>query len=227
MLSNKIILLDLCCKAGGASMGYYQGATDLGLQIEITGIDIEPQPNYPFTFIQADAVEYLAMHHHHYTHIHASPPCQMYTNSTAPMRMAGKEYRDNLAEIRQLMIQAGKPAIIENVPQAPMAPDVVLRGDMFGLKVIRKRHFELVNWFMMKPGLPTKKGMVKAGDYVSVFGNANLQSGCKRLKGFEDKTILESWKHAMGCHWMKKDRELSEAIPPAYTRYLSHKFFTH
>jgi DNA (cytosine-5)-methyltransferase 1 len=221
-----IKLLDLCCKAGGASMGYYQGAKDLGMEIQIVGIDIEPQPNYPFNFIEADAVEYLERFHKNYTHIHASPPCQMYSNSTAKIRMNGKLYRDNLAEIRELMIQVKKPGVIENVPQAPMAKDLVLRGDMFGLKVLRKRHFELVNWFMMKPGLPTKKGQVKAGDYVSVFGNANLQTGCKRLKGFEDKTIMESWKHAMGCEWMKKDRELAEAIPPAYTRYISHNFFT-
>jgi DNA (cytosine-5)-methyltransferase 1 len=225
-MKRKIRLLDLCCKAGGASKGYHLGANDLGLEIEIVGIDIEMQPNYPFTFIQADAVNYLTKYHHRFTHIHASPPCQQYTNSTAQRRMQGKVYPDNLAEIKALMIQIGKPGVIENVPQAPIAKDLVLRGDMFGLKVLRKRHFELINWFMMKPGLPTKRGTVKAGDYVSVFGNSNLQVGCKRLKGFEDKTILESWKHAMNCPWMKTDRELAEAIPPEYTRYISHNFFT-
>ena len=76
---TEIKLLDLCCKAGGAAMGYKQAADDLGIKITITGIDIEPQPNYPFNFIQADAVEYLRNNWQNYTHVHASPPCQAYS----------------------------------------------------------------------------------------------------------------------------------------------------
>ena len=80
---TKIKLLDLCAKAGGCSVGYFQSAQDLGFEIEITGIDIEPQPNYPYNFIQTDAVAYLKKNYKKYTHIHASPPCQKYSNSTA------------------------------------------------------------------------------------------------------------------------------------------------
>lgn len=228
-----IKLLDLCCKAGGASMGYEQSAGDLGLSIEITGIDIEPQPNYPHNFIQGDALEYLKENGHKYTHIHISPPCQAYSCSTAMFRNKGKQYREiDIDTLRTLLIQLGKPAVIENVPQAPLKPDVVLYGYMFGLKVIRKRHFECVNWWMMCP-LPDKRmGTVQEGDFVSVYGKAkwrNTNDTKKRSKQklpvWRKKTIRETWAYAMEMPHYMTDVELAESIPPAYTRYIGNEFF--
>ena len=66
-------LLDLFCGAGGAGMGYHRAGFD-----EIVGVDINPQPRYPFEFIQGDALEYVAEHGHEFDAIHASPPCQGY-----------------------------------------------------------------------------------------------------------------------------------------------------
>jgi DNA (cytosine-5)-methyltransferase 1 len=164
-----IKLLDLCCKAGGCSMGYFQAAQDLGIDIEITGVDIEAQPNYPFKFVQADAEQYFIENWENFTHVHASPPCQEYSVSTVAMRKAGKKYKDNLDGLSRLMYQSGLPGVIENVPTAPIRPDIILRGDMFGLKVLRKRHFELVNWFMMQATIPRQVGSVKEGDYAQVL----------------------------------------------------------
>jgi len=228
MNHKKILLLDLCCKAGGCSMGYFQAAKDLGLSIEITGVDIEPQPNYPFKFIQSDAIEYLQNNWHKYSHIHASPPCQKYSNATAFMRGKGKIYQDNLEELKRLMIETGLPGVIENVPTAPIRPDIVLRGDMFGLKVLRKRHFELINWWAMNPIMPHKKGTVYNGDFVSVYGKAGIKKSGKHKAvepKFKQRTIKETWQFAMGIDWMTKDSELAEAIPPAYTRYIGRDFF--
>jgi DNA (cytosine-5)-methyltransferase 1 len=227
-MQEKIMLLDLCCKAGGCSVGYYQGAIEMGLDIEIVGVDIEDQPNYPFTFIQDDAVEFLTKGKGKgFTHIHASPPCQKYSVSTSFERSKGKVYRDNLDELKQLMKVTGLPGVIENVPNSPIRPDIVLRGDMFGLKVLRKRHFELVNWWTLGPQIPKKIGSVVDGDFVIVYGKCGIKksSGKTVSPKFRKATMKETWKYAMGIDWMKRDEELAEAIPPAYTKYISKEFF--
>ena len=223
--AGPVRLLDLCCKAGGCSFGYKQAADDLGLEIEIVGVDIEEQPNYPFQFIQADAVEFLKENWRDFTHVHASPPCQNYTTGTAVHRAQGKEYRDNLAAVRETMILTGLPGVIENVPTAPVRPDIVLRGDMFGLKVLRKRHFELVNWWAMNPVMPYKIGSVKEGDYAQVFGKGQLKGSGKGNKPVKiPGTVNEVWSIAMGIDWMT-NIELAEAIPPAFTRYVGQEWF--
>lgn len=222
-MKKKIKLLDLCCKAGGCSMGYYQAAQDLGIDIEITGIDIEPQPNYPFNFIKDDAVEYLKHNWEKYSHLHASPPCQEYSVSTSPFKIKGKRYRDNLMEIRIEMSKTQLPGVVENVMPAPIPGDIVLRGDMFGLKVLRQRKFECINWFALCPMLPPKLGSVKNGDYAQVLGKGQLKvTNGQRFK-VEGNNVLEVWRNAMQIDWMNKN-ELAEAIPPAYTRYIGNYF---
>lgn len=115
------------------------------------------------------------------------------------------------------------PSVIENVPNAPIRPDIVLRGDMFGLRVLRKRHFEIYNWFFMSAPLGKVYGSVKNGDYAQVFGNGQLKaSGGLRFK-IPGKKVNEVWSNAMGIDWMT-NLELAEAIPPAYTRYIGREF---
>lgn len=85
------------------------------------------------------------------TYIHASPPCQLYSNSTAVAKSKNpeKEYSNICVDIKDYLRSINKPSVIENVLQAPIRNDIVLNGDMFRLKVLRSRKFELNNWFMM------------------------------------------------------------------------------
>jgi DNA (cytosine-5)-methyltransferase 1 len=200
-------LLDLFCKAGGAGMGYHRAG------FEITGVDIEPQPRYPFAFVQADALEYVAAHGHEYDVIHASPPCQRYTMAQNAAKNADA-HPDLVAPVRELLITTGKPYIIENVVGAPLNDPAMLCGLSFGLKVRRHRLFE-TNFFFLTPPCQCRNQ-----DYFVIFGHEvrNRRHGEKAGK----KNKIAEGRKAMGIDWMTRG-ELSEAIPPAYTEYIGRQ----
>jgi site-specific DNA-cytosine methylase len=127
-------LLDLFCGAGGAGMGYHRAG------FEVVGVDIAPQPHYPFEFHQGDALEYLAAHGHEFDAIHASPPCQRYSSIQRITKNKHK-WPDLVDPVRQLLIKSGKPYVIENVQGAPLRVDAFMCGSMFGLGMIRHRIF--------------------------------------------------------------------------------------
>ena len=133
-------LLDLFCGAGGAAMGYSQAGFT-----EVVGVDIVDQPNYPFTFVQGDALV-PPVRLEGFDLIHASPPCQAHTQMSARWRGKGTkadEWPNLLTPTREWFHTLDQPWVIENVPGAVslMAPTVTLHGGMFGLRVNRPRHF--------------------------------------------------------------------------------------
>ena len=202
-------LLDLFCGAGGASMGYHQAGFD-----EIIGVDIEPQPNYPFEFVQADATQPpfdLA----DFDLIHASPPCQHFTRYKNVHKDIDERYGDHLAETQSLL--ADYPYVIENVPGAPMRPDVVLCGSMFGLDVMRHRWFE-TSFPVLSPAC-NHKGWKRRFKPSSDRPNKRYTI---EIGAWNEP--LELQKQCMGVYWDITLRELSEAIPPAYTRHLGEQF---
>jgi len=200
-------LLDLFCGAGGSAVGYSRAGFD-----DITGIDLKPQPNYPFRFIQGDAVEYLVDYGYKYDFIHASPPCQAYSIG-AILRGSAHKHPQYVDLVREILKVLEKPYVIENVPGAPIEKTTMLCGTMFGLKLIRHRHFEIYPYTLVLTPPCNHDGTVPNGDFVTVAGHG----GDNKAGNYS----LESWSDAMGIYWMTRKEELAEAVPPAYTEYIA------
>lgn len=202
-------LLDLFCGGGGAGMGYHRAGFD------VTGVDIEPQPHYPFAFVQDDALSYLVANWWRFDAIHASPPCQAYAWSARRWQNSGdREYPDLLVATRYWLNAIDHPYIIENVEQAPMPNAITLCGTQFGLRVFRHRKFES-NIMLFAPGGKCTHGRARIGfdanDYVTIAGHGGDGSG-----------RLDNWQDAIGIQWMDKST-ITQAIPPAYTEFLGRQ----
>jgi DNA (cytosine-5)-methyltransferase 1 len=185
-------------------MGYHRAG------FEVVGVDIKPQPRYPFEFHQGDALEYVAAYGHEFDAIHASPPCQRYTVAQNAAKNADA-HPDLVPTVRELLIASGKPYTIENVVGAPLIEPFMLCGLSFGLGVRRHRLFES-NLFIM-----THPCQCQNADYYVIFGHEVRNRRHGQASGRKNK-IAEGRK-AMGIDWMTRG-ELSEAIPPAYTEYI-------
>jgi DNA (cytosine-5)-methyltransferase 1 len=199
-------LLDLFCGAGGCSVGYHRAGFD------VVGVDLMPQAHYPFDFTQADALTVLAdVQPGDYDAIHASPPCQAYSQAAMGQRNAGKEYPDLVAPVRDLLNGTGLPWVMENVPGAPMRPDYKLCGCQFGLELRRERWFE-TSWHAFHLTPPCHH----PHPVVSVVGHGT-PSWVREKLGFNP--TIHHYRAAMGIDWMNRN-ELSQAIPPAYTEHI-------
>lgn len=205
--------LDLFCKAGGASMGLSRAG------FSVVGIDIEPQSRYPFAFIQGDALN-PPVRLSDFDFVWASPVCKRWTDGARARMAKGVQYPNQIAPMRELL--ASHPlTCIENVMKAPIRPDIMLHGHMFGLKVIRRRKFE-VSWpaFRLVPPLP--RGLLREG-FVCAVGNGT-PTGVRKM-GLPHYTV-DIVRKALGIDWMVRD-ELSQAIPPAYAEYIGRAAIAH
>lgn len=210
---SRPVLLDLFCGAGGAGMGYHRAGFD------VVGVDIEPQPRYPFEFHQADALEFVAKYGRDFSAVGASPPCQQYTGLR---HRTGREYADLVAPTRNALRATGRPYVIENVERAPLLNAMRLCGTHFGLRgpcwdgaerwLQRHRLFES-NVLLMSPGPCTCRGKLIAG----VYGNGG---GGSMTRGY--KYHVAGARIAMGIEWMT-GKELAQAIPPAYTEFIGRQ----
>lgn len=204
-MSERPRLLDLFCGAGGAAMGYSRAGFD------VVGVDIRPQPHYPFEFVQGDAMLILQsaswMAHFKPDAIHASPPCQDHTRTPNP-HPHGTGWM--LAATRERLSSIGVPWVIENVPGAPMRADFLLCGCMFGLQVRRERWFE-TSWH----GFAMNLSHDHTEPAHSVVGNGTPSGVLAR--GIVQ--TVHSCRAAMDIPWMTR-AELSQAIPPAYTQHI-------
>lgn len=212
---TKYRLLDLFCGAGGAGMGYHRAG------FEVVGVDIAPQPHYPFEFHQTDALEYLAEHGNEFDAIHASPPCQAYS-ITKSMPNVG-DYPELIEPIRELLISFGKPYVIENVPGAPLNNPIELCGSMFGLPLIRHRIFETNPeiWF---PPMPHNCSNLYTASHR---GYSSFANGATAITVAGNNYPLIDGMIAMGIDWVSSRDELSESIPPAYTEFIGRQLINY
>ncbi|MFJ7259888.1 DNA methylase [Streptomyces globosus] len=221
--SARPLLLDLFCCAGGAGTGYHQAGFD------VVGVDIAPRPNYPFTFVQADALEFLADliatgEIERFALVHSSPPCQDKCALTVGTNRAmgwGGTHVDLVAPTRVLLEASGLPYVIEQPNgKAEIRKDLTLCGEMFGLGVLRHRNFELGRWSSTRPAHPKHRGRVRGwrhgeffdGPYVAAYGNGG------------GKPSIPELQTAMGIDWTDVREELTEAIPPAYAHWIGAAF---
>lgn len=226
---SKLRALDLFCCAGGASMGLHRAG------FEVVGVDIRPQPRYPFEFHQADALTFPL---DGFDFVWASPPCQAHT-AMKTMHNA-KKHVDLIPETRARLKASGIPYVIENVVGAPLIDPFMLCGTMFGLGVEnadlqRHRIFE-TSFFMW--GVPECQHGARAtiGVYgghvrnrkrrtIGIYGEGARDSRRKFDKGVPDFTA-DQGREAMGIDWMTL-AELSQAIPPAYSEFIGRAAIDH
>lgn len=196
-------LLDLFCGAGGCSVGYHRAGFD-----EIVGVDINPQPRYPFQFVQDDAFHYLAEHYGEFDAIHASPPCQGYSKALRHMA----HYKPMMiVDLRQKLFNTRKPYVIENVIGAPLLDPVLVCGTGLGLPVRRHRLFEC--------SFPVTGTVCY---HKSRTINPHRASSRAKI-GYAPE---RQWAIAMGVDWMQK-AEARQAIPPTYTEFIGKQLIEH
>lgn len=204
-LPNSLKVLDLFCCQGGAAKGY----ADAGC--EVTGIDLAPQPRYPYDFVQADALAFVLEHGAEFDFIHASPPCQFDSDC---QRLQGNDHPDLIGVTRTALEATGRPFVIENVRGAlpKLRTPVLLCGGMFGMATYRHRYFEPGGGFCFvqprharhtapqaKMGRPVPPGHY--GQFIGNFSGVDLA------------------RQVMGVPWMNRDG-IRECIPPAYTELI-------
>lgn len=221
---SRPLLIDAFCCAGGAAVGYYRAGFD------ILGFDINPQPNYPFDFIQGDALELLRKHGPRAAVRHASPPCQVYS-TTKHAHKGSSNHPDLLAPTRELLIEIGGPYVIENVEGAPLIDPLTLCGSEFvlrapdvdGLPLALKRHrlFESNIWLMGAGGC-YHDGTQVAGSYTAGRHRTPAhRDNPERRGGYTPALKVRA--ALLGVDWKMNEHELAQAIPPAYSEFIGHQ----
>lgn len=223
-MSRKLRALDLFCGAGGAGRGLIQAGFD------VVGVDIEPQPRYPGEFIQGDVFKLVEAVKGRIDFVWASPPCQAHTVlKHAP---GNKKHIDLIPATRRLLKRLDLPYVIENVPGAPLENPITLCGSMFGLHAMTRAYdmFELrrhrvfeTSFKVEPPKCEHRYGVLGVyGGHVRVRAASKGGRGTVDLPG-DDRPKLAAKLMDMEDAGLTMN-ELSQAIPPAYSKYLAEQW---
>lgn len=211
---SKPRVFDGFCGGGGAAQGYIEAGFD------VVGVDIvDHSAYYPGEFIQGDAIQFILDHGHEFDFRHVSPVCKRYSLIT-PTALR-ENHPDQVAETRDALNSVGGPWVMENVPQSPVRPDLILCGSHFGLVSgghLLKRHrvFELSGFRVSQPVCTCRD---KSYPVAGVYGDLS-NAGFKRYhtKRGGVKFPIVNAREVMGIDIPAK--ALSQAIPAAYSRYI-------
>lgn len=208
------LLLDLFCGAGGAAVGYHRAGFD------VVGVDIKPQPRYPFRHIVANAMTFPL---DGYDAIHASPPCQDHSPLSG---IAGKHGTGwMLAATIDRLRGSGVPYVVENVPGASMPGAYTLCGRSFGIARLRRHRLFLTAFPMLVPPCSCSRRVQPVGVYGDLRRNdrvvRNSKDGIPRLRAG-----VQTARDLLDCPWMQA-HELTQAIPPAYTQFVGEQLLEH
>jgi DNA (cytosine-5)-methyltransferase 1 len=213
LVDDRPKLLDAYGCAGGAGMGYHLAG------FNVTGLDIAPSPNYPFEFIQRDALDALADAEFlaQFAAVHTSPPCQDKSVATLSQRMNGAEYPSLIGPTRDLLLANFEgPWVIENVPGAELRPDIRVCGCQFGLTLPGVGYLKRERWFETSWGaFVLEQPHHHVGHAISIAGHGTPAW----MRAKTGHIGVAEWRKLMGIWWTTRD-ELTEAIPPAYTERL-------
>lgn len=218
-MGGTVRLLDLFCGAGGAAVGYHRAGFD------VVGVDIAPQRNYPFTFIQMDVTTIDPAWLWSFDVIHTSPPCQSYSD-LARRNGNGDDWPRLVEPVRELLQASGKPYVIENVEGAPLIDPIMLCGTMFpGLRVIRHRLFES-NVTLFAPPHGRHPLVFTHDKRKRHYGKLDQDTSFVQVTGGGNCTTANA-RDAMGVDWMVTKAEMNEAIPPDYTECIGVQLLQH
>lgn len=214
----------------------------------VLGVDLEPQPRYPFKgrFIQADAMKILETGRvtgdltlEAFDAIHASPPCQAYSRA---MKHFAKGYPELIAPVIAALKETGKPWVVENVigadlpdnfqlprdlpweQETEMEEGLMLCGSMFGLRVQRHRLFQTSFPCQCPRYCDHSRRLAAFRDSPAEVMNPHNAGARRKWRGIlgEGVPIERTWREEMGVGWMNS-AEGRESIPPVYTEYIGRK----
>lgn len=202
--------IDLFCGAGGAAAGLYKAGFT-----EIIGVDLKPQPHYPFTFVQTDAMTFPL---DNADFIWASPPCQGYSIMRNLPWLRDREYPMLIDPIRERLRASGLVWAIENVMGAHL-PAGWLCGGMFGRPFFRHRAFETsFHWF--QPAHPPHVNTVRNGRTMGSRARDIVHNGARALgANYGHAAGVALAREAMEIDWMSRE-EITQAVPPCYSEYI-------
>lgn len=205
-------------------MGYHRAGFD------VVGVDVKPQPRYPFMFVQSDALEFLKRNGRFFDAIHASPPCQAYSQM---QNIHNAQHPELVGPVREALKASGKPYVIENVVGAPLHCPIVLCGTMFdltatdfdGATLFLRRHrlFESNRWLTVPIACRCVDFKAKGWLSAGVYGGGS--TGRFRVTRGAYVPAKRQRTELIDAPWMSL-HGLSQSIPPAYTEWVGRQILT-